>query len=152
MQPKAVGKGKDMRIRRCLPDLVMDFRNLDIPSGTFSMVVFDPPHLFVGENSFMAQSYGRLDKNNWRSDLSKGFAECFRVLKCSGFLVFKWHESDVPLRQVLELTDYVPLFGHRSGKAQKTHWVCFFKSPTQIKEACHTSPNNRMQQGATPKC
>ena len=129
MEPKVVGSGKDARIRKCLPDKVMDFRNMDIADQTFKLVVFDPPHLFLGENSYMAQSYGRLDKQTWKEDISKGFSECFRVLKDEGILIFKWNECDVPLKEVLKLTTYKPLFGHPSGKAQKTHWVCFMKLP-----------------------
>lgn len=127
MEPKVVGTGKDARIRKCLPDKVMDFRKLDLPNESFRLVVFDPPHLFLGENSYMAQSYGRLDKLTWHDDLRKGFSECFRVLKNEGILIFKWNECDVPLREVLSLTDQRPLFGHPSGKSQKTHWVCFIK-------------------------
>ena len=131
MEPKVVGSGKDARIRKCLPDKVMDFRNMDIEDQTFKMVVFDPPHLFLGENSFMAQSYGMLDKENWREDIRQGFSECFRVLKDDGVLIFKWCEYDVPLKEILKLTPYKPLFGHPSGKAQKTHWLCFMKKPPQ---------------------
>lgn len=127
MKPTVIGSGKDARVRKCLPDKVMDFRNLDLPDETFRLVVFDPPHLFLGENSFMAQSYGRLDKQTWKDDLRRGFSECFRVLKDEGILIFKWNECDVPLKDVLALTDQKPLFGHPSGKAQKTHWVCFMK-------------------------
>jgi len=64
MPPKVVGTGKDARIRKCLSDRVHDFRDMDYPDESFQMVVFDPPHLFLGENSFMAQSYGRLDKKH----------------------------------------------------------------------------------------
>jgi SAM-dependent methyltransferase len=127
MPPTEFKNGKYMRIRKCEPDRVMDFRKLDIPNETFRMVVFDPPHLFLGENSFMAAAYGALDKKTWKEDLSNGFSECFRVLKDEGVLIFKWSESDVPLKDVLALTDKTPLFGHPSGKAQKTHWVCFMK-------------------------
>lgn len=127
MEPTVVGSGKDARIRKCLPDKVMDFRNMDFPDHTFRLVVFDPPHLFLGANSYMAQSYGLLDKQTWQDDLRKGFAECFRVLKDDGILIFKWNECDVPLREVLKLTTYKPLFGHPSGKLQKTHWMCFMK-------------------------
>lgn len=134
MPPKKVGTGKDERIRSCLPDVQMDFRNLDLPSEHFSLVVFDPPHLFLGENSYMAQSYGFLDKQTWREDLRKGFAECFRVLKTGGILIFKWNETDVLTSEILELTEQQPLFGHKSGKAQKTHWVTFMKTPTPIIE------------------
>lgn len=128
MKPTVVGKGKDARIRKCLPDKVMDFRNMDIACNTFKLVVFDPPHLFLGENSYMSKSYGRLDKKTWKDDLRRGFSECFRVLKKDGVLIFKWSEGNIPLKEILKLTPYPPLFGHPSGKAQKTHWVCFMKN------------------------
>jgi len=127
MEPTVVGSGKDARIRKCLPDEVMDFRKLDIKDEQFSLVVFDPPHLFLGKNSYMAQSYGSLDKETWQEDLTKGFAECFRVLKPDGVLVFKWNEHDILLKEILKLTPVKPLFGHPSGKAQLTHWITFIK-------------------------
>lgn len=37
------GKGKDNRHRAVKPDRVMDFRKLDLPAKSFSLVVFDPP-------------------------------------------------------------------------------------------------------------
>ena len=134
MKDTVVGSGKDARVRRCLPDKIHDFRCMDFADCTFEMVVFDPPHLFLGENSFMAKSYGSLDKNTWREDLTKGFAECFRVLKRGGFLVFKWNECDIPLKEILKLTPNKPLFGHPSGKAQKTHWCLFRKSTSMTQK------------------
>lgn len=127
-KPYIVGKGKDKRLRSCLPDKVMDFRNLDLKSNSFKLVVFDPPHFTsLGEKSYTAQTYGRLDKKTWREDLTKGFAECFRVLKKDGILIFKWNEYDIRLSEILKLTPMQPLFGHPSGKMQKTHWITFMK-------------------------
>ena len=145
LKPTVIGKGKNARTRKCLPDQVMDFRCLALPDERFNLVSFDPPHLFVGENSYMANCYGALDKITWKEDLRKGFSECFRVLKNNGILIFKWNEYDVPLKEVLKLTEYKPLFGHPSGKAQKTHWVCFMKSISaqKNKEVFQTSPNTR---------
>lgn len=128
------GKGVDNRHRAILPDKVMDFRNLDLPDNHFSLVVFDPPHLKIGRNSYFAQLYGSLE-DTWQEDLKKGFAECFRVLKQNGVLIFKWNESDILLREILALTPVEPLFGHRSGKAQKTHWVTFMKLPSSVEES-----------------
>jgi SAM-dependent methyltransferase len=126
--PRVVGKGKDARVRKCEPDMVMDFRKLELPDDTFSLVVFDPPHFTsLGENSYTAQIYGRLNKETWREDLTKGFAECFRVLKPDGVLIFKWNEYDIRVSEIIKLSPYPPLFGHMSGKAQKTHWITFMK-------------------------
>ena len=70
---------------------------------------------------------GELDRATWKDDLRAGFAECFRVLRPEGTLIFKWSESDIPVREVLALTPMKPLYGHRSGKAGKTLWVAFMK-------------------------
>src|SRR3990167_4167123 len=118
MQPEIVGYGIHKRI---------DFRKLDLHNNRFSLVVFDPPHLFLGKNSHTAKIYGSLDKETWKEDLTKGFAECFRVLKPEGVLIFKWNEFNIPLKEILKLTPIQPLFGHKSGKAQLTHWLCFMK-------------------------
>lgn len=129
--PTSVGKGRNARIHECAPDIVMDFRNMDLPDNQFALVVFDPPHFTsLGEKSYMAKKYGRLNPETWRQDLSQGLAECFRVLKPQGVLIFKWNEHDIPVREVLKLTPEQPLFGHPSGKAQKTHWLVFMKLET----------------------
>lgn len=121
------GLGKHKRTRRIRPDMVMDFRNLDLPNDQFSLVVFDPPHIKnIGDKSFTAKTYGKLT-DSWREDLTKGFSECFRVLKPDGVLIFKWCEYDIPLQEILKLTPHKPLFGHKSGKQQKTHWLAFMK-------------------------
>ena len=106
------------------PDVVADFRDMPFPDETFSLVVFDPPHLIrAGRTSWLALKYGVLG-NDWREDLRKGFAECFRVLKPDGILVFKWNECQVKLKDVLRLTEEQPLIGDRRGK---THWMIFIK-------------------------
>lgn len=111
------------------PDVVMDFRNLDLRTNSFTLVVFDPPHLATrnGRTGYMQKKYGSLDPEMWRDDIAKGFAECFRVLKRNGVLVFKWSEAEIPLGEVLALTPYKPLFGHVSGRYGKTHWLTFMK-------------------------
>ncbi len=117
--------GRKLEIK---PDITMDFREMNLESNQFKLVVFDPPHLTsLGKNSWMAKKYGVLG-NNWRDDLARGFSECFRVLEKDGILIFKWNETDIKVSQILALTDYKPLFGHKSGKLQKTHWICFMKS------------------------
>ncbi len=107
------------------PDLMADFTDMPFPDDTFSMVVFDPPHIRdVNEGSTTFACFGSLP-NDWAAMLRKGFSECFRVLRPRGTLVFKWAENDIPLREVLELTAEAPLFGHRSGRF--THWCVFMK-------------------------
>ena len=117
----------DGRILRVDPDTILDFRALPYPDNTFKLIAFDPPHLrHAGKTSWMAAKYGKLSEN-WREDLRQGFAECFRVLDNHGILVFKWNETQIKVREVLELTPVQPLFGNTSGKKAGTHWYVFMK-------------------------
>jgi SAM-dependent methyltransferase len=119
----------DGRALEIKPDTIMDFRAIPFPDESFRVVVFDPPHLVrVGENAWMGKKYGRLNTETWRDDIAQGFAECFRVLAPNGVLIFKWNETQIPVREILALTDAKPLVGHRSGKTAKTHWVTFLKA------------------------
>lgn len=109
------------------PDILMDFRELPYPEGSFKLVVFDPPHLVrAGPRSWLAAKYGKLGAD-WREDIRKGFAECFRVLEDHGVLIFKWNETQIKVNEILALTEHAPLFGHKSGKRADTHWICFMK-------------------------
>ena len=107
------------------PDLIADFSALPFQDESFHMVVFDPPHIERDEaKGLLTRKYGHL-RGDWRYMLHVGFAECFRVLKPHGTLIFKWAESDYPLSEILQLTPAKPLFGHRSGGF--THWCVFMK-------------------------
>lgn len=118
----------DGRTLTIAPDREMDFRDLPHDDESFHLVIFDPPHLVrVGENAWMGKKYGRLDRDHWQGDLQAGFAECFRVLRPNGVLIFKWNETQIPVREVLALTPLAPIVGHRSGKTARTHWVTFMK-------------------------
>ncbi|EAA4605658.1 TPA: class I SAM-dependent methyltransferase [Salmonella enterica] len=114
------------------PDLIADFRALPFADASFPVVVFDPPHLErVGDNAWMGKKYGRLNKDTWRSDLQAGFKEAFRVLRPQGVLIFKWNETQIPVSQILALTDVKPIIGQRTGKSDKTHWIIFIKETAQ---------------------
>lgn len=123
------GKANGTRTIHVHPDIELDFRALPFPDRSFMLVVFDPPHLVrAGTRSWLAAKYGTLG-NNWKDDLRTGFAECFRVLDWYGTMVFKWNETQVPLREILALTPRAPLFGNTSGRKNGTHWICFFNDP-----------------------
>lgn len=125
------------------PDIQADFTNMPYPDNSFSMVVFDPPHLVWsrGKKSKIAITFGMLrvpdswdvtqfggGYQDWKETLTKGFKECFRVLKPGGFLIFKWNEINIKVNEILKLTPEKPIFGHISGKRANTHWICFMKS------------------------
>lgn len=115
------------------PDVVCDFTELPFKDNTFSLVVFDPPHLVKAwDTSWLVKKYGKLDQN-WPNMLHDGFTECMRVLKSDGVLIFKWSEVDIPASDVWAAIGQKPLFGHHSGKKSNTFWGCFMKfSDTDI--------------------
>lgn len=134
----------DGRTFKVQPDVVADFRDMPYPDNTFEMVVFDPPHLLrnikgcsfndiYGENAtakpkgYQEIKYGSLGNTDWEETLKQGFDECFRVLKCGGFLLFKWNETDKKVSEILKLSPYPPLLGNRCGKSSRTHWIIFRK-------------------------
>lgn len=117
----------DCRILEVLPDEQIDVTNLPYEDNRFALVVFDPPHLrWAGAKSYMAQAYGLLPKDDALGFLARGFAECWRVLKPEGTLIFKWSEKEFPLPVVLRAFGRKPLFGNRRPKSQ-TYWMVFFK-------------------------
>ena len=116
--------------RKCVvnPDVLCDFTDLPFDNDSFSLVIFDPPHLTnANETSWLVKKYGKLD-NNWPQMLHDGFQECMRVLKPDGVLIFKWSEHDIPASDVWNAIGEKPLFGHHSGKKMGTFWGCFMKS------------------------
>ena len=109
------------------PDYQCDFTALPFEDETFSMVVFDPPHLTKAkETAWLVKKYGRLDED-WPKMIHDGFTEGMRVLKPDGVLIFKWSEYDIPAADVWKAIGQKPLFGHHSGKKSTTFWGCFMK-------------------------
>lgn len=109
------------------PDIQCSFTDLPFPDNTFSLVVFDPPHVKnLPESSWLRKSYGNLD-DDWPKLIHDGFTECMRVLKPNGVLIFKWSDISISTREVLNAIGQEPLFGHRSGKEMNTHWMCYMK-------------------------
>lgn len=106
------------------PDVIGDFTSMDYRDGEFHIVVFDPPHLWrVGENSDFFKKYGKCPKD-FKPWLSSGFAECFRVLRDKGILVWKWSEGQISFEEAVACSPYRPLLGNKRGK---TRWTFFVK-------------------------
>jgi hypothetical protein len=121
--------GRSLDIR---PDIVCDFTELPFDDGEFKLVVFDPPHLYrLGEKSWIAKKYGKLPQN-WPPLIHDGFWECMRVLDTYGTLIFKWNETDIPVSEIIKVIQCKPMFGHKSGKLNNTHWMAFMKIPQEV--------------------
>ena len=121
------GDGKS--VRNCIvdPDVQCDFTDLPFQDNSFSLVIFDPPHLTgAKETAWLVKKYGKLD-DTWPKMLHDGFVECMRVLKLDGVLIFKWSEYDIQAEKVWKALGQRPLFGHHSGKQSRTLWGCFMK-------------------------
>lgn len=117
-------------LRKChvQPDVQCDFTALPFPDNSFSLVVFDPPHLTgAKDTAWLVKKYGKLDET-WPKMLHDGFREGMRVLKPDGVLIFKWSEYDIPADEVWKAIGEKPLFGHHSGKKSTTFWGCFMKT------------------------
>lgn len=122
------GNGKATRKLSIHPDIIADFTCLPFEDNSFYHVVFDPPHFVnIGENAWLAKKYGKLDKHTWKHVIRDGFKECMRVLKPHGTLIFKWNEYQIPTKEVIDAIGCEPLYGNRSGKQMKTHWMAFIK-------------------------
>jgi SAM-dependent methyltransferase len=145
------------------PDMIADFTALPFEDGRFAMVVFDPPHLLrAGPKGWQAKKYGKLT-GDWREMLRRGFAECFRVLRAEGTLIFKWNEHEIPVSEILALTPEKPLVGQRCGKTAKTHWLVFLKggggaeqagdgnAETRSRAASHTAAGERQAPAGSQK-
>lgn len=122
------GDGQSTRYCNIHPDIIADFTDLPFEDNTFYHIIFDPPHLVDGgDNAWMVKKYGKLNKDTWQQVLHDGFSECMRVLKPYGTLIFKWNETQIPVKDVIAAIGARPLYGNRSGKQGKTHWMAFIK-------------------------
>lgn len=124
------------------PDVVMDFRKLDFPDKRFKLVVWDPPHgTSFTKTSIMAKKFGCLNPETWQDDLKRGFKEIWRVLDDYGVLVFKWNDTAIPYKKVLDKFTEEPLFFNITAgpktlktKGSRSYWFCFMKIPTKQQE------------------
>lgn len=111
------------------PDIRGDFRDMPFSAESFQLVLFDPPHEVrpspPGGN--VRIQYGSLHPATEQSDLSRGFAECWRVLRSGGTLVFKWAGD---LGRVSPHFPATPIVGTRNLHKRSslgTRWLIFYK-------------------------
>ena len=99
----------------------------DLISNGYQALVPCENRLIRSKGSWIKKKYGSLNRLTWSEDLSKGFDECWRVLKPGGTLIFKWNETQISLREVLSCFSRRPVFGHTTTKHRDTHWMTFYK-------------------------
>ena len=124
------GKGHGgHKVADIMPDVQCDFTNLPFEDNSFSLVVFDPPHVLkLSDKSWLKNLYGTYNsEEEMMGIVADGFRECIRVLKPDGVLIFKWADTSMPVSKIIKYFGQQPLFGHRSGIKSNTHWLCFMK-------------------------
>jgi SAM-dependent methyltransferase len=117
------------------PTCLGDFRNMPFADDSFQLVVFDPPHIVrpepVGINGL---KYGALPAETEQDDLGRGFAECWRVIRPGGTLVFKWAGSLARVEPHFPATPIVGTRSLRQGSGLGTRWIIFYK-PLAVSQA-----------------
>ena len=132
----------DRRIE-CEPDICSDNSHIDLPDGSFKLIVYDPPQIVEGSgtwshgNSNMKRDFGYLQPDSFASELKATFKELWRLLAPYGVLNFKWSTKYRSTDEILKLFPIQPLFGQVSQNLDKTTseshvrtvWFCFMKIP-----------------------
>ena len=115
------------------PDRVEDCRHTTFPDEEFDLIVFDPPHMNIGESSGKVLKYGVFKTAEIINLIPAAFAEFDRILKDNGLILFKWNTHHIKLPRVLALIpkSFIPLFGQRVSLRTKfssqTYWICIIK-------------------------
>jgi len=112
------------------PDVVSEWKDAPFPDEYFDMIIFDPPHLIwknEKKESTLDKQHGYFYANEYEKILKEGIDKLFRILKPDGVFILKWCELSVPVKKIIEMCPYPPLFGTRTGQANKTHWIVFIK-------------------------
>lgn len=129
--PKLTGRPEWNPNFEVSPTCVGDFRHMPFADASFQLVVFDPPHIVRGEQppaGINGLKYGALRPDTEQEDLRRGFAECWRVLRPGGTLVFKWAGS---LSRVQPHFPATPIVGTRNTPRRTrglgTRWLIFYK-------------------------
>jgi len=106
---------------------------IEIPKevgGGYDLIVYDPPHLNMGANSFLGKRYGHFTTKEILESIQGTAKEAYRVSKQKALMAFKWNDHDIKLKRVLNLMpQWEPLFGNLVGDSvrSKTYWVMLLR-------------------------
>ena len=112
------------------PTCLGDFRNMPFADESFQLVVFDPPHVTREKQppeGINGLKYGALHPATADDDLRLGFAECWRVLRPGGTLVFKWAGTLARVEKHFPVTPTVGTRNWRTSSGLGTRWIIFYK-------------------------
>jgi hypothetical protein len=113
--------GQEGRTYAVNPNVKADTRDLPYQDESFSLIVFDPPHVTRQDgmqnlSGHVQKKYGALCAETWQHDLQESFTELFRVLEPSGTLIFKFADNSKSFSDVLDCAPKQPLFGTTTVK------------------------------------
>ena len=111
------------------PTVVCDTREIPESVGSgFGLVVWDPPHVNCGANSFMSQRYGHHTTADILDTIEKTGISVYKITKPHALMAFKWNNHDIKLKRIYDLIpQWEPLFGHltKDGPRSQTYWIMF---------------------------
>jgi hypothetical protein len=117
----------------CVPDVILDSRNLPFKDESFSLIAYDPPHRVTDDgmqvlSGVIEQKYGAVRAETWQRDLRASFDELWRVLDSGGTVTFKWCDVHKSHSEVINAIDRTPLYGVTTEKDRAvTKWWVFHK-------------------------
>jgi len=115
------------------PNIIGDYTKMKFKDKSFKLIVWDIPHKIKKDTGLICKKYGYLGED-YAKTLTKGFNEIMRVLDNYGVLEFKFADFDIPIKTILSLFPFKPLFGTITKKGvNNTYWFCFMKIP-KVKE------------------
>ena len=99
-----------------LPDVLADMKKLPFRENLFDIVIFDPPHLDSGLESFLAKKWGSWTRSETIQTLRIVNEEFFRVLKPHGNLILKVLPRMFLIYETLlkNFSFFLPIYTYRS--------------------------------------
>lgn len=101
--PKTVAHGNLWvdRIIIVIPTIQADMRYLPIRDHVIDVLIFDPPHMDCGLQSFFGKYYGSWNQSDVIRHCRAANVEFARVLKANGTIIMKIMPRDFPLYETL---------------------------------------------------
>lgn len=101
--PELVARGNLWadRILKISPTIQADMRFLPIREHIIDVLIFDPPHLDFGLQSFMGKQFGSWSQSDIIQHCRAANEEFARVLKINGTIILKIMPRDFPLYETL---------------------------------------------------
>jgi len=98
--PKLKSQWADIKII-IEPTVLADLKHLPFCNHVFSAIIFDPPHMSAGLESWLGRKWGSWTQHDTIRTVRAANKEFPRVLKANGFLILKVMPRQFPLYETL---------------------------------------------------